>query len=65
MVLSKQRILRNGKTSMNTCRSGSIVKPIKLSLVLVAFALLECCAQAAEFTPNLGVLEILADTAQQ
>ena len=50
---------------MNTCRSGSIVKQIKLSLVLVAFALIECCAQAAEFTPNLGVLEILADPAQQ
>ncbi|MDB4864601.1 hypothetical protein OAI33_15040, partial [Pirellulaceae bacterium] len=50
---------------MNTCRSGSIVNALKLSVVLVAFALFECCVQAAEFTPSLGVLEILADPTQQ
>ena len=50
---------------MNTCRSGSIVNALKLSVVLVAFALFECCVQAAEFTPSLGVLEILADPTHQ
>jgi len=50
---------------MNTCRSGSIVNALKLSVVLFTFALLECCGQAAEFTPSLGVLDILADPTQQ
>ncbi|MBA61033.1 MAG: hypothetical protein CMJ76_01590 [Planctomycetaceae bacterium] len=50
---------------MSTRNYGSFVSILKSTLVLLAFAIFGSAANGAEFTPSLGVLEILADPAQQ
>jgi len=50
---------------MITRNYGSLFSNVKHLLLIAALAVFTAGAHAADFTPNLGVLEILADPAQQ
>jgi len=50
---------------MITRNYGSLVSTVKHLLLIAVLAIFAASAGAADFTPNLGVLEILADPAQQ